>query len=236
MPEPPYFNVDWQSYVDQQFKAHEHAMEMGLSRVNEGLIKTEELQIERVESVRRETQLALDAANIAIGKYEAAAERRFTSVDELRRALADIGEKTVSREVHESQYAQIKASVDGLEILKANERLQIERVEALRREARSLQESNVTAITKSEVASEKRFEGVNEFRAQLQDQANRFIPREVVDQQTVEFRSQIAGLSSRLDTMGGGTAAGQRLTALAIGGLGLFITLIVFLANYVFAQ
>lgn len=38
-------------------------------------------------------------------------------------------------------------------------------------------EAQEKAIAKAEMASEKRFEGVNEFRAQLTDQATTFLPR-----------------------------------------------------------
>src|SRR5580765_8491755 len=48
------------------------------------------------------------------------------------------------------------------------------------------------AIGKAELASERRFEGVNEFRATLSDQASTFLPR-------AEFAVQHAALSSRIE-------------------------------------
>lgn len=70
------------------------------------------------------------------------------------------------------------------------------------------------AVTKAETASEKRLEGVNEFRAQLTDQAATFIRREEVDirvnavgdkqaaaeQRTIE---RLSAIEKRLDTTQG---------------------------------
>lgn len=61
------------------------------------------------------------------------------------------------------------------------------------------------AVGKAEVATEKRFESVNEFRAQLSDQTNGFLPREVADAAFADLRSQVAALQGRLDRSEGGT-------------------------------
>ena len=45
------------------------------------------------------------------------------------------------------------------------------------------------AVTKAETASEKRFDAVNEFRAQLADQAQTFIPRAEAELQFANLRS-----------------------------------------------
>jgi hypothetical protein len=49
-----------------------------------------------------------------------------------------------------------------------------------------------SAVNKAEVAAEKRFDSVNEFRAQLADQAATFLPR-------AEFDRAIGSLSEKLD-------------------------------------
>jgi hypothetical protein len=249
-PPPPPFpdlraSVQWQFYVDslvenltsrvdRQFTASEHAVEVALTQVATALGKSEELQVERVEAVRREVKTALDAANVAIQKSDTGNDKRFTSFDELRHTLQQQAVLFVSREVADSQFQSIKEQLDALEGVKANEVLQRERIEALRRETAALQVSNTTAINKSDEATEKRFHAVNMFREQLADQATRFIPREVVDAQTTEFRNQIAALTARIDQTGGSSAAGQRITTLAISVVGVVLAIIIFLANYVF--
>jgi hypothetical protein len=50
------------------------------------------------------------------------------------------------------------------------------------------------AIGKAELASERRFEGVNEFRATLSDQAATFLPR-------AEYSVQHKSMADRLDAM-----------------------------------
>ena len=54
------------------------------------------------------------------------------------------------------------------------------------------------AIIKAEVATEKRFEGVNEFRAQLSDQARTFMPRTEAIQLAEQASERIRELSDRL--------------------------------------
>jgi hypothetical protein len=220
---PPYpdlrASVQWQFYVDslidnltaridRQFIASEHAVEVALQQVTTALGKSEELQVERVEAVRREVKTALDAANVAITKSDTGNDKRFTSFDELRHTLQQQAILFVSREV--------------------------ERIEGLRRETAALQHSNSVAISKQEEATEKRFHSVNAFREQLADQASRFIPREVVDAQTLEFRNQIGALTARIDQTSGATSASSRMTTMVISAVGVVLAIIIFLANYVF--
>lgn len=65
--------------------------------------------------------------------------------------------------------------------LAAVETRMIERLEAARREHAAALAANDKAIAKQEIAAEKRFEAVNEFRAQLSDQAATFMPRAEYD-------------------------------------------------------
>lgn len=53
-----------------------------------------------------------------------------------------------------------------------------ERFDSLLREMHTAFEGAEKAISKAEAATERRFEGVNEFRAQLSDQAARFVTRD----------------------------------------------------------
>jgi hypothetical protein len=54
------------------------------------------------------------------------------------------------------------------------------------------------AVLKAENATEKRFEGVNEFRAQLTDQANTFMPRLEAEQRTAQNTEKIGAVNDRL--------------------------------------
>lgn len=83
------------------------------------------------------------------------------------------------------------------------------------------------AVAKAELSAERRFESVNEFRAQLADQAGHFVTR-------VEFDAKVDALSDRMAEMGRvqeraagkdtGTTAAR---ASVITGAGLLVAIIV---------
>jgi hypothetical protein len=101
-----------------------------------------------------------------------------------------------------------------------------------------------TAITRASAATEKRFEGVNEFRAQLADQARTFLPRteyqtahEALGDRINTNAERLAAIelriTSRLDAdqgaETGAEAARRRANALitaVIGGLAVLIALV----------
>lgn len=60
--------------------------------------------------------------------------------------------------------------------------------------------SQKEAVTKAEVASEKRFESVNEFRAQLADQAGTFVSRLEAEARRAEADGRHTSLVEKLDT------------------------------------
>lgn len=61
------------------------------------------------------------------------------------------------------------------------------------------------AVTKAEAATDKRFDGVNEFRSQLSDQASRFVTRDTFDARVTSIDhakdAAHAGLTARLDAV-----------------------------------
>jgi hypothetical protein len=88
------------------------------------------------------------------------------------------------------------------------------------------------AVTKAEIATEKRFESVNEFRAQLQDQTRTFVAREEAN---VLFKAMQDKLDLIQDQMKSGQIWQGNITGrLAVGGIALTVVMafVVFLANY----
>jgi hypothetical protein len=59
------------------------------------------------------------------------------------------------------------------------------------------------AVTKAEVAAERRFEAVNEFRGQLSDQASTFMPRSEADVRFGSLTKEIADLKATRDEIHG---------------------------------
>ena len=127
---------------------------------------------------------------------------------ELARAIED-GDKNL-REHIEQQIQQIHAalvSAEKLELQRFSENdrrikdvldAANDRLEAVRREVILIQESAAAAIAKAEAANERRFESVNEFRAQLAEQTASFLPREVADAQFSELRRALQDVTEKL--------------------------------------
>lgn len=112
-----------------------------------------------------------------------------------------------------------------------------------------------TAVTKSEAAANKRFDSVNEFRAQLDDQAKTFLPRQeytvqheaLIDlhnsdhkaatelhvQDTVRIHDRLDDLTNRQNLAAGTTAGMKQLYGFLVGAAGMIIAAIV-AANAIF--
>ena len=107
-------------------------------------------------------------------------------------------------------------------------------------------ENAQTAITKADIATEKRFEGVNEFRAALSDQATQFVTRDAmvaladkIENQIDQHRKDMDGIIRRLDLREGQTQ-GSRITGgilvtvitVGVGVLGLLLVLATYLSGH----
>jgi|SRR6476646_172342 len=81
------------------------------------------------------------------------------------------------------------------------------------------------AVIKAEVAAEKRFESVNEFRAQLSDQATTFMPR-------VEAEQRLRALAEKLDDLKGSSKAGaSALFSYIVAGAGVVLAVLAFVTR-----
>ncbi len=67
------------------------------------------------------------------------------------------------------------------------------------RAVQTAREAQDRATQKAEIATEKRFESVNEFRAQLTDQAATFMSRSESDARRADYNSRIAALAEKLE-------------------------------------
>lgn len=87
-------------------------------------------------------------------------------------------------------------------------------------------ESQKEAVLKQEAASEKRFEGVNEFRLQLGDQQRTLIPRSEFEVTVKNFSEKLAVLEARIN-QGSGWKDGVGWVVGIIGVIGAVVTMIV---------
>lgn len=86
------------------------------------------------------------------------------------------------------------------------------------------------AVAKAETATEKRFDGVNEFRGQLSDQARTFMPRseaELQFKQLTELVDKTIDTTSRAEARSGGLKDGWGYLVGALSFVGLIVTIIV---------
>lgn len=97
------------------------------------------------------------------------------------------------------------------------------------------------AITKSETATEKRFESVNEFRAALSDASKEQLTRTEYNAAHIALIDKIDDMKVRLTTFEGINAGSQlnkadiyRAVGLGVGILGFILSIIVLVANNVF--
>lgn len=117
-----------------------------------------------------------------------------------------------------------------------------EHLQQVRTETHAALDAADKAITKSETATEKRFESVNEFRAQLADQATRFMPRleaeqrigqngEKIDTLDKRLREDIALINSRLDRTQGQSSGIDKSWGWIVGAVGLLGALVAIFLN-----
>lgn len=115
-----------------------------------------------------------------------------------------------------------------------------EALSAAQRESDIRFQASEKAIEKAEVATEKRFESVNEFRSQLGDQTATFTPREVHDSEIGTLRGQVeevkalaqsakdqaVGRSEAKEGISKSTALAMAIVSAGIAGLGIVVTVV----------
>ena len=111
------------------------------------------------------------------------------------------------------------------ELFKEREKAWMAAVEGATKEAKAEALSAKAAVEKAEVASEKRFEGVNEFRATLADQAATLISRAEVEQQFQSVNEKVDLVTSRMDRLDGRSGGNNQTVLYAVAALGILGTL-----------
>lgn len=123
-----------------------------------------------------------------------------------------------------------------LTLINKNHELMELQVNRLRHEREITTAAQSEAIHKAEAATEKRFESVNEFRAQLADQASSFLPREVAESQIAELRKQIGGIVDRLNYGQGEKSGASELRDHAVSNLNLILATIAIIVTILIAN
>ena len=96
----------------------------------------------------------------------------------------------------------LKARIDALEtLLNEREDRTKERFATMKVAVDAALAAADRAVTKAEIATEKRFEGVNEFRETLRDQASTLMPRTEYEVQYTALVEKVAAIDRRLTSM-----------------------------------
>jgi small-conductance mechanosensitive channel len=85
-----------------------------------------------------------------------------------------------------------------------------------------------TAVTKAEAATEKRFEGVNEFRGQLSDQSRTLMPRSEYEANHQNLLARVEQLDKQIEKSENLKQGGNQIWILIIGIVGFAIGMISF--------
>lgn len=83
------------------------------------------------------------------------------------------------------------------------------------------------AVTKAEIATEKRFEGVNEFRGQLADQAASLVSRTEFLTKSDALSEKLSDLADRMNRNEGKGAGVGALWGLIVGAIGVISAVVV---------
>ncbi len=101
-----------------------------------------------------------------------------------------------------------------------------ERISAVAHAAAVASENAARAVTKAEMAAEKRFEGLNEFRGTLSDQQRNLMPRDEANIRFDSLTHEIRGAQHILETMRAEQKGVVGGWGYSVGVIGFLLTLV----------
>lgn len=94
-------------------------------------------------------------------------------------------------------------------------------------------ESMQQAVNKSEIAMEKRFESVNEFRNTLSDQQRTFVSRAEYDANVISLNTQLSEIKATLDKYENMKAGGSNILYLIIAIISSLVAFVALSRNFI---
>jgi tetrahydromethanopterin S-methyltransferase subunit G len=88
-----------------------------------------------------------------------------------------------------------------------------------------------TAVSKAEVATEKRFEGVNEFRGQLSDQSRTLMPRAETEVKFNSINARLDEIAKQQEKLANIKQGAGNMYILIVGVLGILMGIASFILN-----
>jgi hypothetical protein len=128
----------------------------------------------------------------------------------------------------------LEARVDNLKtLIDANDKNYNQRFENVLQATQSALAASDRAVTKAEMASEKRFDAVNEFRATLADQQRSFIPRNEVEVITKGINDRMEKVENSIILQAGKGQGMSSLWGYIVGVVGVVIAIISLLIKFI---
>jgi chorismate mutase len=150
---------------------------------------------------------------------------KFPTREDIKTALENLNQSLDRRFAAIHELVEVKEN--NLRELIEESRKQTElRITCVQREMTVINDASEKAITKADAANEKRFESVNEFRAQMADQSVLFIPRREVETLFNSNSEKITALTDRMNRSEGRGMGISQLAGWIFGGAGFLVGLI----------
>jgi hypothetical protein len=196
--------------ADERDKAWRTQMEELQHQVDRRL----DTQLRERNDTERHLQQQVEAARAHADERTAAlAEKTYAHLEESRRAV-EMAEREREKAAVALAGNLARAIEDGDVRLREHIGQQVAQIEAAlngaRRETGFAAAAQKEAIDKADAANDKRFDAVNNFRAELSDRWEKTMPREVAEAQINEIKKSMEAIHRRLDIQQGGETAKER--------------------------
>lgn len=185
-------------------------------------------QIDRRNEQRfAEQEAALEKALITTKETTTA---NFHERDKACELSREVNEKTINIAIAE-MHRYVDSRIENLtNAIAASRTLKLSlidgvktQISAVHREIDIETKANKEAVDKADKANEKRFESVNEFRAQMADQSALFISRREVEAMVNSNADKVAALTDRINRSEGRGSGKDQLWGYIVGGVGIVI-------------
>lgn len=217
--------------IEKQSEAYQMAIDLQSENQEKRMQELVILFDQKINSGDSELGVRIEAIKEAGDKLASERDRAAEALREANQKALD--EASAERAKSADRLSdQLREKIEsGYENLRQHIRQNEQELGASRREMTIIHESSEKAISKAEGASEKRFASVNEFRAQLNDQAKEFMPREVADALIKELDKRINSLQQNQDTSTGKDLGNATTVGYFIAGSTLVLGVIVVIVN-----
>lgn len=217
--------------IEKQADAYEKAIELQKENQETRIEELATLLSEKIGSGDSELLVRIEAIKEAGDKLANERDRAAEALRTANQKALDQANEEKSKSA-DRLAEQLREKIEsGYENLRQHIRQQAQELEAARRETAIIHEASERAVQKAEAASEKRFEGVNGFREQFNEQSKDFMPRELAETQISEVRKEVTLLRQNQDTSMGKSSGSAATIGYLVAASTLVLGVVVVIVN-----